>query len=185
MDKVAIKEPTEAVEIGKVGRPELYPAIVEPRLDDIYEWISQGTTEKSICKSLGIHHSTWIRYKERYKELSELIMRARTAAGELLLNKQFAAACGQTVTLIKQKVTKDGNILDITEDMYVPPNVNAAEFWSRHMYPDYKAPKSVDSGQNITVNFQLPQLEQDIQSIRSRREELERLLAVDVEVINE
>ena len=168
---------------NKVGRPELFPIVIQPRLDDIYEWVSQGNTEKSICKSLGIHHSTWIRYKEQYKELSETITRARSAAGELLLNKQFAAACGQMVTLNKQKVTKDGDILDITEDMYVPPNVNAADFWSRHMYPDYKAPKSVDSGQNITVNFQLPQLEQDLAQIAEKRKSLEALLHKDYEII--
>jgi hypothetical protein len=167
------------------GRPELYPTIVKPKFDDIYEWISQGNTEKSICKRLGIHPFTWICYKKEYTELTELITRARTAAGDLLLNKQFAAACGQTVTLYKQKVTKDGDVVDIAEDMYIPPNVNAADFWSRHMMPGYIPPKSVESG-NITINnIQLPQLEADIQAIQSKRKELETLLAVDVEVIED
>lgn len=168
---------------GKVGRPELYPIVVQPRLDDIYEWVSQGNTEKSICKSLGIHHSTWIRYKEEYKELSETITRARSAAGELLLNKQFAAACGQTIPLNKQKVTKDGDVVDIIEEMYIPPNVNAADFWSRHMMPGYIPPKQVESG-NITINnFQLPEARQKVEQLLTEREKLRAIDITGLEVV--
>jgi hypothetical protein len=170
---------------NKGGRPYLYISHVKPYFDDIYEWISQGATEKSIAKKLGIHPFTWICYKKDNSELTDLITRARSAAGELLLNKQFAAACGQTVPLNKQKVTKDGNVVDIVEEMYIPPNVNAAEFWSRHMMPGYIPPKQVDSG-NITINnFQLPQLEQDLAQIAEKRKSLEALLHKDYEVIDD
>ena len=165
------------------GRPELYPTLVQPRLDEIYEWISQGCTEQSICKALGIHRDTWIRYKDSNIELTDTITRARGAAGELLLNKQFAAACGQRVTLNKQKVTKDGDILDITEDIYVAPNVNAADFWSRHMMPGYIAPRSSDSGQNITVNFQLPEAREKVEQLLTEREKLRAVDITGLEVV--
>jgi hypothetical protein len=184
MDEIAIAViEGKDIETSNKGRTELYPTVVLPRFDDIYEWISQGNTEKSICKRLGIHPFTWIRYKQEHNELSELITRARSAAGELLLNKQFSAACGQTVTLNKQKVTKDGDVVDITEDMYIAPNVNAAEFWSRHMYPGYIPPKGDSSGSIVINNFQLPQLEADLAAIVEKRKTLEALLHKDYEVI--
>lgn len=168
---------------NKVGRPELFPTVILPRFDDIYEWISEGHTEKSICKKLGIHPATWIEYKNKYNELAELIIRARSAAGELLLNKQFAAGCGQVVTLNKQKVTKDGDVVDYKEEAYIPPNTNAADFWGRHMMPEYKAPKQVESG-NITINnFQLPEKVKEIEQLDKEITELEKRLAVDVEAI--
>lgn len=166
-----------------VGRPELYPTVVQPRLDDIYEWISQGCTEQSICKTLGIHHSTWIEYKDKYTELAEIITRARSAAGELVLNKQFQAACGQTITLNKQKVTKDGDVVDITEDVYVAPNVNAAEFWARHMMPEYKAPKSVEITNNTTNNFQLPEAKAKVEQLLTERQKARAIDIASFEVV--
>lgn len=183
MDKIVVQEPTETVETSKAGRPELYPAIVEPNFDMIFEAISQGYTEKSIYEKLGVNRQSWIDYKSKYPEFAEIIKRARSAAGELLLNKQFAAACGQTVTLNKQKVTKDGDVVDITEDMYIPPNVNAAEFWARHLYPEYKAPKSVESGQNITVNFQLPEAKAKVEQLLSEREKRRAIDITGLEVV--
>lgn len=164
-----------------VGRPCKYESHVKPYLDDIYDWISQGMTEQSICKQLGIHPFTWIRYKQDNNDLSELITRARQAAGQLLLNKQFAAGCGQKVTVRKQKALKDGSIVEVEEEEYIPPNVQAAEFWARHLYPDYKAPKSGESTQNINVNFQLADWEAKRKEILAEIKRLELSQAVDVE----
>jgi hypothetical protein len=78
-------------------------------------------------------------------------------------NQQYQKACGITVTLNKQKVLKDGKVVDYKEEAYIPPDTNAAEYVGRHDDPDYKPPKSVESG-NITINnIQLPQLEQELQ----------------------
>jgi hypothetical protein len=165
------------------GRPELYPVVIEPNLDKIYEWIAQGYTEKSIYDKLQIHHSTWIRYKEEYKELSDTITRARTAAGQLMLNKQFQKACGQVVTLKKQKTVAGGDIVDVFEEQYIPPDTNAAEFWGRHMMPEYKAPKAVESG-NITINnFQLEDIQKKKQEILQEIRKLEMQSAVDLEPV--
>lgn len=173
----------EEKEIDVGGRPCKYESHVKPHFDEIYEWISQGATEKSIAKKLGIHPFTWICYKKDNSELTDLITRARSAAGELLLNKQFAAACGQTIPLNKQKVTKDGDVVDIIEEMYIPPNVNAADFWSRHMMPGYIPPKQVEPG-NITINnFQLPEARQKVEQLLSEREKLKAIDVASFEVV--
>ena len=174
---VAVKEPRE------VGRPCKYETYVKPYLDDIFEWVSRGITEKSIYKKLGVSADAWISYKDKYSELSETITRARQAAGQLLLNKQFAAGCGQKVTVRKQKALKDGTIVEVEEEEYIPPNVQAAEFWARHMMPDYIPPKQADTTKNITVNFQLADWEQKRREILAEIKRLELQAAVDVEAV--
>jgi hypothetical protein len=177
-ETVAVKE----TEINK-GRPELYPTLVKPYFDDIYNWIAEGNTEESIAKKLGIHPYTWICYKKGYTELTELITRARQSAGELMLHKQYQKASGMTISLNKQKVTKDGDVVDITEEMYIPPDTNAADFWARHLYPDYKPAKGVENG-NLTINnFQLPEIDAKIQKLLKELNSLETQSAVDVECI--
>lgn len=175
-DEIAIVNNTRSV-----GRPCKYESHVKPYLDDIYDWISQGMTEQSICKQLGIHPFTWIRYKQDNNDLSELITRARQAAGQLLLNKQFAAGCGQKIILKRQKALKDGSIIDIEEEEYIPPNVQAAEFWARHMMPDYVPPKQ--AAENITLHFQLPEARQKVEQLLSEREKLKAIDITSFEVV--
>ena len=171
------------IDSRKVGRPCKYESHVKPYLDDIYDWISQGMTEKSIYGKLSISHQAWIEYKDKYTELAETITRARQAAGQLLLNKQFAAGCGQKVTVRRQKPLKDGTIVEFEEEQYIPPNVQAAEFWARHMMPDYVPPKQADTTKNINVNFQLADWEQQRREILAEIKRLELQSAVDGESI--
>jgi hypothetical protein len=166
-----------------VGRPCKYASHVKPYLDDIYDWISQGMTEQSIYGKLNISHQAWIEYKDKYTELAETITRARQAAGQLLLNKQFAAGCGQKVTVRKQKALKDGSIVEVEEEEYIPPNVQAAEFWARHLMPDYVPPKQADTTKNINVNFQLEDWEQKRKQILDEIKRLELSRAVEVEAV--
>lgn len=59
------------------GRPGKYETIVKPRFDEITEWLSIGATEKEIAKNLGINIDTWIEYKKKYSELTDLIKSGR------------------------------------------------------------------------------------------------------------
>lgn len=167
----------------KVGRPCKYESHVEPYLDKIYEWVREGNTDYSIADNLGISYISLIRYKKEYDNLASLYTRATGERNRLVMNKMFSKATGEKVTLIKQKLDKEGFVHDLEEDMYIPPDVNAADLFLRNNDPDYKSAKSVDSGQNITVNFQLPQLEQDLAQIAEKRKTLEALLHKDYEVI--
>jgi hypothetical protein len=66
-----------------------------------------------------------------------------------------------------------------TETIFVPPDVNAADLYLRNNDPEYKQAKQVESGQTINVNFQLPQIEQELQQIADQRKALEMQLGVD------
>jgi hypothetical protein len=100
-----------------------------------------------------------------------------------MLHKQYESASGHVVKLTKQKVTKDGDVIDAVEEIYIPPNVNAADFWGRHMMPGYIAPRS--EGQAVTVTVQLPAVEAELLRISSERERLERELQMLPDIVIE
>jgi hypothetical protein len=170
-------------EVDKVGRPCKYESHVEPYLDKIYKWVKEGMTDYSIADSLGIHFTTYCRYKGDFNNLSKLYARALHERNRLVMNKMYQKATGEKVSLNKQKLDKFGNVVDLEEEMYIPPDVNAADLFLRNNDPDYKGAKSVESGNNITVNFQLPQLEQELLQIAEKRKLLEMQLGVDFEVV--
>ena len=167
----------------RVGRPCKYETHVEPYLDKIYEWLVNGYTDYSIADQLGICHETLIKYKDNYLDLSSLYTRARTERNKLVMNKMFQRATGEKVTLLKQKATKDGEIVDLVEEQYIPPDVNAADLYLRNNDPEYKSAKADISGQNITVNFHLEDWEQKRREILAEIKRLELQSAVDVEAI--
>lgn len=162
-------------ELARSGR-ELYPLIVAPKLDYIFDQIAAGNTEQSVCKTLGISKAAWIATKNRYADLQDLIVRARGSAGELMLNRQFAAACGQTVTTTEEKLTREGDIVTLRKQTFIPQNTNAADLWGRNMLKDYVQAKQ-DSGATVTVTVQLPAVQAEIDKISAARLALEAELA--------
>jgi len=163
-----------------------YKTHVLPRLNEIEEWIKQGYTDYSICKTLDICHQTWIDYKKSQVELIETYTRARAERNNLVMNAMFKKSTGITQKIDQQKVTKDGDVIDFTETIYVAPDVNAADLYLRNNSEDYKSAKA-DAG-NLTLiqnNFQLPQLQAQLQSIDEQIKRLESGTVVEVEVIED
>lgn len=175
-----------------------YYTHVLPRLEEVYEWLKAGMTEYSIAEKLGISQDTLTRYKKEYSEFTELYARATRERNCLVMNSMFGKAVG-----IKEKVPKAFKIKEVQYDekgkkaaeierleyaeeyIYIPPDVNAADLYLRNNDPDYKTTKSVETS-NITINnFQLPQLEQELQQIAEKRKMLEMQLGVDFEVHKE
>lgn len=172
----------EAKEMDARGRPCKYETHVEPYLDKIFEWLKTGYTDCSIAEQLGIHQNTWMRYRDKYSILGELYARARAHRNALVMNKMYERATGYQhpdlfIAQNKGEIVKEEII------KHYPPDVQAADLFLRNNDPDYKSAKSVDSGQNITVNFQLPQLEAELSQIAEKRKSLEALLHKDYEVI--
>lgn len=57
----------------KVGKKERYKDLVEPRLDEIRNWIESGSTNNEIIDSLGIGKSAFYSYVKKYPEFAEII----------------------------------------------------------------------------------------------------------------
>jgi hypothetical protein len=108
-------------------------------------------TDYSIAEQLGIHKYTLIRYKEIYNDLSDLYSRAIHDRNRLVMNRMFQKATGIKESLLKQKIDKEGKVHDLTEEVYIPPDVQAADLFLRNNDPEYKGQKASESG-NITIN---------------------------------
>lgn len=179
-----------------VGRPVKYETHVLPRIAEIEQWVREGYTDYSIADSLGICHATLIEYKKSCIELIEAYTRARTSRNNLVMNAQYEKAKG-----IKEKVPKAFKLKEIIYDdkgkkqseierleygeeyIYIPPDVQAADLFLRNNDPDYKGPKSVDSGAGITVNFQLPEARAKVEQLLSDRQKARAIDITGLEVV--
>ena len=156
---------------------------VLPFLDDILQWLKDGMTEYSISEKLGIHYNTFARYRNQYNVLSELYARAMKERNCLVMHKMFERAIGYEhpdlfIAQNKGEIVKEEII------KHYPPDVNAADLYLRNNDPDYKSAKS-EGVTLIQNNFQLPQLQAEIQKLEQELKSLEVIEAVGTRVIEE
>lgn len=170
---IAVKEATTGLEEYTTD----FKIKVLPFLDNVLEWLKEGRTQYSIAEQLGIHYNTFAVYREKYNVIRELYARATRERNCLVMNAMFSKATGITQKIEQQKITKDGIAVDFTETIYVAPDVNAADLFLRNNDPEYKQAKQLESGQNITVNFQLPEAKAKVEQLLTEREKLK---AVDI-----
>jgi hypothetical protein len=169
----------------EVGRPCKYESHVEPRLQEIYQWVKEGMTDYSIADQLGICHETLIKYKDNYSDLSSLYARALTERVKLVQNRQFAKACGVIQEVRKAKVLNDGTVIEYTEEAYTPPDTNAAEFWSRHNDPGYIPPRTDARSLSIVQNnYNLEDWQTKRQEILQEIKKLETIATTDFKVLD-
>lgn len=109
-------------------------------------WARDGLTDEQIMKNMGIQSkSTFYGYKKDYPNFSNALKRGKEVVDFEVENALLKKALGYTITLHKQKVTKDGDVIDIEEDMHVPPDTTAQIYWLKNRKPDKWRDKVVDS----------------------------------------
>lgn len=89
-----------------MARKSKYGTYVQPYLEDITKWISEGEYERGICKRLGVSEAQWYDYKKKYPELPETIKKGHQ---NLLLDLEktlYHRAKGFYVTETKREVKK-------------------------------------------------------------------------------
>jgi hypothetical protein len=149
---------------------------VLPRLKDILQWLKDGMTEYSIAEQLGVSRTTLVDYKSKYLTFRTLYLRAQDERNCLVMNKMYSKATGERVSLLKQKLDKFGTVVDIKEEQYIPPDVNAADLFLRNNSDSYKSAKTDTAGGSITINnYQLPELEAKRAEILSEIQKLEAI----------
>ena len=91
-------------------RPTIYERKVLPRFDEIRELRHKGQTEKNLSKILGVSYVTFLKYKEKYPEFSELLDDAKGALIKELEDTMFEMALGKRqVREVKTFITQIGD----------------------------------------------------------------------------
>ena len=108
-------------------------------------WSRDGLSQQQIANNLGINVDTLIEYKKKYSDFSEALKKGKEIVDFEVENALLKKALGYTVTLNKQKVTKDGDVVDIQEDVHVAPDTTAQIFWLKNRKPDKWRDKVIDS----------------------------------------
>lgn len=99
-------------------------------------WARDGLTDEQIAKNIGIATSTFYEWKKKEIEFSEALKKGKEVIDFEVENALLKKALGYTITLNKQKVTKDGDVVDITEEVHVPPDTTAQIFWLKNRKPN-------------------------------------------------
>ena len=95
-------------------------------------WARDGLTDEQIAKNIGIATSTFYEWKKKELEFSESLKKGKEVVDFEVENALLKKALGYTITLNKQRVTKDGDVVDITEEVHVPPDTTAQIFWLKN-----------------------------------------------------
>ena len=121
-------------------------------------WARDGLTDEQIARNIGIATSTFYEWKKKKLEFSETLKKGKEVVDFEVENALLKKALGYTITLNKQKVTKDGDVVDITEEVHVPPDTTAQIFWLKNRKKEQwrekvEVVKTDEDLQNINKNI--------------------------------
>ena len=108
-------------------------------------WARDGLTQQQIAKNMGIGLTTFKEWKKKEQAILTALKKGKEVVDFEVENALLKKALGYTITLHKQKVTKDGDVVDIDEDMHVPPDTTAQIFWLKNRKPSNWKDKVVEN----------------------------------------
>ncbi len=126
-----------------------YHRIVLPKLKLVYAWKRRGLSDEEIAANLGIAYSTFKVYKGKYGELSAALSAGACEAVLYVENALFEKSVGFEKTVKKpikvkeviynergQRQKEIERIEYGEEEVFIPPETNAAKFFLLNRAPD-------------------------------------------------
>lgn len=98
-------------------------------------WARDGLTNEQIANNIGINVKTLYDWKNKESNICNSLKKGREVSDYEVENALFKKAIGYTIKLNKQKVTKDGDVVDIEEEVHVPPDTTAQIYWLKNRKP--------------------------------------------------
>ena len=89
-------------------------------------------TNEQIANNIGINVKTLYDWKNKESNISNALKKGKEVVDIEVENALLKKALGYTITLRKQKVTKDGDVVDIEEEVHIPPDTTAQIFWLKN-----------------------------------------------------
>ena len=99
-------------------------------------WARSGLTDEQIAKNIRINRTTLYDWKKKEINIADALKKGKEVIDFEVENALLKKALGYTITLKKQKVTKDGDVVDTTEEVHVPPDTTAQIFWLKNRKPN-------------------------------------------------
>ena len=109
---------------------------VKNKLILVEGWAKDGLTDEQIANNLGISTQTFYTYKKEHIEFFESLKKGKEIVDYEVENALLKKALGYTIILKKEKVTKDGDVVEIKEEMHIPPSTTAQIFWLKNRKPE-------------------------------------------------
>lgn len=107
-----------------------YTTHVKPFLDQIKDLKAHGTTERQIANELNISYASFNNYKEKHKELKDVLLDANEKLVSDIKGTLYRRATGYFINEEKKTIINDsnGNMTEKKEvtQKYITPDVGAA-----------------------------------------------------------
>lgn len=95
-------------------------------------WARDGLTNEQIANNIGINVKTLYDWKNKESDICNALKKGKEVVDIEVENALLKKALGYTITLHKQKVTKDGDVVDIEEEVHIAPDTTAQIFWLKN-----------------------------------------------------
>lgn len=113
-----------------------YLMFIKPRLEAVLAMRRRGLNNREVAHNLGVSESFLAECVRTKPELFRVMGLGKLDHVSILENALAMRATGYTVMLKKQKVLRDGSIVDIDDTVYIPPDPQSLIFTLNNLAPD-------------------------------------------------
>lgn len=104
----------------------------EDKLKLLEGWARNGLTNDQIAKNIGVNPKTIYDWMNKEPKIKQALKKGKEVVDLEVENALFKRAIGYTITIMEQKVDKDGYVHDVKRDVHVPGDVTAQIFWLKN-----------------------------------------------------
>ncbi|MBR5835598.1 MAG: hypothetical protein IKY66_05475 [Bacteroidales bacterium] len=128
--------------MAKKGRPNAWIERIEPRKDEIVEWVRAGATNKEVAEALGVGYATFMDHVSKNPDFSDSLKQARLSGVPMVKLALMKRALGFEYEEVKTSIKKDddGEVKQFIEKVkkYCPPDVGACQTFLRNNTDDFR-----------------------------------------------
>ncbi len=134
-----------------------YHIFVKPRLIEVEAWKRDGLTDEQIMGNLGISKATFYKYKAKYKELEQALIKGKEVADIEVENALFKRAVGYNyIERIKETKEINGKTTVIIKEVekHMAGDTVAQIFWLKNRKPNkWKDRQEEVADTNISIEI--------------------------------
>lgn len=95
-------------------------------------WARDGLTEEQIAKNMGISVKTLYNWKTDNLPILQALKKGKEVVDIEVENALLKRALGYTITIVEQKLDKEGCVHTLEKDVHVPGDTTAQIFWLKN-----------------------------------------------------